>query len=101
MAANLRALGNYLVVMQGEKAAERKGILLPETAREASNKAEVVAAGPNVQNIKVGDTVLIPLMTLARLAHTQVCDFMIDDKPALVLDANDVAVVWPSNTDEE
>lgn len=97
----MRALGNYLVVMQGEKAAERKGILLPDTAQETSNKAEVLAVGPDVKNIKVGDTVLIPLMVLVRLSHTQVCDLMIDDKPALVLDANDVAVVWPAETGEE
>ena len=94
----MRALGNYLVVMPGEKASERKGILLPESAQEQSNQAEVVAVGPDVKHIAVGDTILIPMMTMARVAHTQAVDLMIEDKPALVLKEEDVAVVWPRET---
>jgi len=88
-------LGNYLVVIEGEKLTERRGIVLPESAQENSSKAEVIAVGPDVKNIEVGDVVLIPLPVLARLAHTHICDLMVDDKPALVLQEPDVAVVWP------
>jgi co-chaperonin GroES (HSP10) len=90
----MKVLGNNLVVVQGEKQSERKGILLPDAAQEASNRAEVIAIGPGVQQIDVGDHVLIPLMTLARLAHTHICDLMVNDKPALVLKEDEVAVVW-------
>ena len=92
----MRALGSFLVVMPGEKASERKGILLPESAQEQSNRAEVVAVGPDVKNIAVGDTILIPMIALARVAHTQAVDLMIEDKPALVLSEADIAVVWPA-----
>jgi len=91
----MQALGSFLVVMPGEKASERKGIFLPESAQEQSNRAEVVAVGPDVKHIAVGDTILIPMMTLARVARTQAVDLMIEDKPALVLSEADIAVVWP------
>jgi co-chaperonin GroES (HSP10) len=91
----MKALADFVVVMQGEKATERKGILLPDVAREQSNRAEVVAIGPKVTTIAVGDTVLIPLLTLMRINSTHVCDLMIDDRPALVLKEEDIAVVWP------
>jgi co-chaperonin GroES (HSP10) len=91
----MKALGEFIVVMQGEKASERKGIFLPDSAQEQSNKAEVIAVGPDVKHIKVGDTILIPLLTLMRVANTHICDLMIDDRPALVLKEEDVAVVWP------
>jgi len=89
--------GNNIVVMQGEKAGERKGILLPDSAQEAATIGEVIAVGPEVVDIEVGDTILIPLIVQMRLMHTQVCDMVIEDKPALVIDAKDVAVVWPKD----
>lgn len=91
----MQAMGDFIVVMPGEAASERKGILLPAAAREQSNRAEVVAVGPEVKNIRCGDMVLVPLGVLARVAHTQTVDMMIDDKPALIMQEKDVAVVWP------
>ena len=94
----MKALADYLVVMEGEKAQERKGILLPDSAQERSNRGTVVAVGPDVKHINVGDTILIPLGVLMRLAHTKVCDLMIDDKAALIMQEKDVAVVWPAES---
>ncbi len=38
-------------------------------------------------------------MTQMRLSQTKCCDLMIDDKPAVVVKAEDIAVVWPKDSD--
>ncbi len=91
----MKCLGNSLVVVQGKKQSERKGILLPDTVQEDSNTGEVVAIGPGVQTIDVGDTVLIPVSTYVRIMHTQKFDLMVEEKPAVVLKEEDVQVIWP------
>jgi co-chaperonin GroES (HSP10) len=91
----MQALQDYIVVMEGEKAKERKGIILPDSAQEHSNKAEVIAVGPDVRMIEVGDTILLPMDTILRVMTTHTADLMIDDKPAFVVKEGDVAVYWP------
>ena len=91
----MHVLGNNIVVIQGKKQSQRGNIVLPDTAQEDSPTGEVLAVGPDVKAIRPGDTVLIPLFTYARVIQTKRFDLMIEDKPALVIDAKDVAVVWP------
>jgi co-chaperonin GroES (HSP10) len=95
---NMKCLNDFVVAIPGEKETQKKGILLPEGAQEDSPIAEVVAVGGFAEadyGINVGDHILIPLMTQMRLMQTKCCDLMIDDKPAIVVKAEDVAVVWP------
>jgi len=91
----MKCLGNNLVVIQGQKQSERRGILLPDSAQEDSPLAEVIAIGPGVQTIDVGDHVLIPMMTWLRVVHASRFDFEVGGKPALVLKEDEVQVVWP------
>jgi co-chaperonin GroES (HSP10) len=92
-------LGNNLVVVRGAKQGERRGILLPDTAQEESNTAEVIAIGPDVKYIRVGDTILVPMLTYVRVMQTRTFDLTVsvagEEKPALVIKEEDVAVVWP------
>ncbi len=95
----MKVLGNNLVVVQGEKQSERKGILLPDTAQEENCRGEVIAIGPGVQTIDVGDSVLIPLTTYARIMRMKAFDFAVtingEEKPAVVIPEDEIAVVWP------
>lgn len=94
----MKALSTFVVIQPGEKAKERKGILLPESVQEDPTMATVVAVGPDVTTVAEGDAVLIPLMTQMRLMHSGgVVDFFIDERPALVVKEEDIAVVWPKN----
>lgn len=101
----MRCLGNSLVIVQGQKQSERKGILLSDSAQEDSNTGEVVAIGPNVQTIDVGDTVLIPGNTYVRIMHTGKFDLMVnvsgEEKPAMVLREDEIQVMWPKGEDPE
>ena len=92
--SDMKCLHDNLVIIRGENQSERKGILLPEGAREESNVGEVICIGPGVQQIDVGDTVLVPLLAMMRVKQTGIFDLMVDEKPALVLRESDVAVVW-------
>ena len=93
---NMRCLNDFVVAMPGEKPKEKKGILLPDGADLGDSPvAEVVAVGDDVMYIQPGDTILIPLMTQMRMMSTKTCDMLIDDKPAIVVSASDIAVVWP------
>ncbi len=52
-------LGYRVVAKQVEKTSKTKsGFYLPEEAKEAPEIAEVIAVGPKVKDIKVGDKVL-------------------------------------------
>ena len=93
--SKLQAKRDFIVAIPGQKQSERKGILLPESAQESSPIAEVYAIGPNVQTIDVGDSILIPLLTQMRMMQTKVCDLLVDEKPAIIVKEEDVAVVWP------
>ena len=91
----MKCLHDNVVLIRGENQTERKGILLPDSAQEESNTGEVICVGPDVKDIKVGDTVLVPLLTFMRVMSTKQVDLFIDGKPALVVKEEDIAVVWP------
>ncbi|NOQ21627.1 MAG: hypothetical protein GQ565_03110 [Candidatus Aegiribacteria sp.] len=91
----MRCLHDNIVLIRGKNVTERKGILLSDSAQEESNTGEVICIGPDVKSIQVGDTVLVPLLTFMRVMSTKQVDLMVNDKPALVVKEEDIAVVWP------
>ena len=93
----MNCLHDNIIVVCGENQSERGGILLPDSAQEESNRGEVICIGPDVKSLKVGDTVLVPLLAMMRVKQTGIFDLTIDEKPALVLNESDVAVVWPQD----
>jgi len=57
----IKPLGNRILVKPDTDAAETVGgIYLPDSAKEKPQQGKVVAIGPDVENVKKGDTVLIP-----------------------------------------
>ena len=59
MSAPLQPLGDYIVA-QNEEAKNKtaSGIYLPDNAQEKPKTAKVVAAGPQAQQVKVGDRIV-------------------------------------------
>lgn len=59
MSAPLHPLGDY-VVAQSEEAETKtaSGLYLPDKAQEKPKVAKVVAVGPTVQQLKVGDRIV-------------------------------------------
>ena len=54
-------LGDRLLVKPDDAAAEQQGgIYLPDSAQEKPQNGTVVAVGPDVENVKKGDRVLLP-----------------------------------------
>lgn len=99
--SKLQARGEFIVALPGKKQNERRGILLPDSAQEDSPIAEVYAVGPDVKTVKVGDSILIPMLTQMRMIQTKYCDLFVDEKPAIVVKEEDVAVVWPKAAEGE
>ncbi len=65
--ANLKPLGNRVVVQRSKAQTSKGGILLPDSAQEKPREGQIVAAGPGKMNengqvdplaVKVGDRVL-------------------------------------------
>jgi chaperonin GroES len=59
MGVNIHPLSDY-VVAQNEKAESKtaSGLYLPDNAKEQPKTAKVVAAGPAVAQVKVGDRII-------------------------------------------
>jgi chaperonin GroES len=56
---NFKPLGDRLLVKTVEEAnTTASGIIIPDNAKEKPNRAEVVAVGNEVEDVKVGDTVV-------------------------------------------
>lgn len=81
----VKPLGERLLIkpVKEEKKTEG-GIVLPDTAKEKPQKAEVVAIGDKVEdlNVQVGDKVIF-----AKYAGTEI---KIDDEDYILIDANDI-----------
>lgn len=57
--SKLTPLGHRVVAKQVEKTGKTKsGFYLPEDAKEAPEMAEVLAVGPKVKDVKVGDMII-------------------------------------------
>jgi chaperonin GroES len=91
----LKPLGDRIVVKPiAEEERTKGGIVLPDTAKEKPQEAEVVAVGPGARNekgdripmeVKVGDRVIY-----AKYAGTE---FKQDDEEYLILRESDVLAV--------
>jgi chaperonin GroES len=59
MGVNIQPLGDY-VVAQDEEAESKtaSGLYLPENAKEKPKTAKIVAVGPAVKQVKVGDRII-------------------------------------------
>lgn len=81
----VKPLGERLLIkpIKEEKKTEG-GIVLPDTAKEKPQKAEVVAVGDKVEDldVQVGDKVIF-----AKYAGTEI---KIDDEDYIIIDANDI-----------
>ncbi|MDI3472695.1 MAG: chaperonin GroES [Thermotogaceae bacterium] len=81
----VKPLGERLLIkpIKEEKKTEG-GIVLPDTAKEKPQKAEVVAVGDKVEDldIQVGDKVIF-----AKYAGTEI---KIEDEDYIIIDANDI-----------
>lgn len=59
MAAKIKPLADRVVAEPVEaKAKTASGLYLPDNAQEKPKVAKVVAVGPDVKNVKVGDSIL-------------------------------------------
>ncbi|MBA1437538.1 MAG: co-chaperone GroES [Epsilonproteobacteria bacterium] len=80
---NFKPLGERLLVKTVEEAnTTSSGIIIPDNAKEKPNRAEVVAAGGDVEDVKVGDTVVY-----GKYAGTQLA---LDGQDYIVLELSDV-----------
>lgn len=64
MSAPLQPLSDYIVAV-GEEAETKtaSGLYLPDKAQEKPKTAKVVAVGPNVKQLKVGDRIIYKSFT--------------------------------------
>ena len=59
MSAPLHPLSDYVVATSEEAAAKTAaGLYLPENAKEKPKTAKIVAVGPSVKQVKVGDQIV-------------------------------------------
>ena len=88
MKEEIRPLGGRVLArLVAEESVTKGGLVIPDTAREKPQRAEVVAVGDDEEMIKVapGDLVLF-----ARYAGT---DLRLDGADYLILDASDLLAV--------
>ncbi len=59
MATNIKPLGARVLIERAEvKEKTASGIIIPDSAKESQNRGKVLAIGKDVEDVKVGDTVL-------------------------------------------
>ena len=80
---NFKPLGDRLLVKTVEEAnTTASGIIIPDNAKEKPNRAEVVAIGSEVEDVKVGDTVVY-----GKYSGTEL---VLDGSDYIVLELSDV-----------
>lgn len=59
MSSPIKPLADRIVAVREEAQTKTaSGLYLPETAKEKPTLAKVVAIGPNVENVKIGDRIV-------------------------------------------
>jgi len=96
----MECLGNNVVIVREKSADVERGIVLPDSAKKESKRGQVVCAGPECKRLKVGDKILVPLLTMMRVMQTGAFDLEYEGEPALVVKEEDVAVVWTSDMED-
>ncbi len=92
---NLKPLGDRIVVKVVEELERTKsGIVLPDTAKEKPQEAEVIAVGPGARNEK-GDRVPMEVKAGDRVIFAKYSgtEFKQDDEEYLILREGDVLAV--------
>jgi chaperonin GroES len=93
-AINIRPLGDRILVKRVEEEVQRGGIIIPDTAKEKSQQAEVIAVGPGKlfegsrrwpMSVKSGDWILI-----GRYSGTEIT---IEGEECLILREDDILAV--------
>jgi chaperonin GroES len=80
---NFKPLGERLLVKSVEESnTTASGIIIPDNAKEKPNRAEVVAVGSDVEDVKVSDTVVY-----GKYAGTELA---LDGQDYIVLELSDV-----------
>lgn len=92
----MKCLGNNVVIVREQAAADVNGIVLPDSAKKESRRGQIVCVGPDCE-LNVGDKVLVPLLTMMRVMQTGAFDLEYRGEPALVVKEEDIAVVWTPN----
>jgi len=78
------AVGRRVIALREKSPEEVGGILIPEQAREQQKEAIVFDVGPDCQQIKKGDRILIPYQTGT--------DFTLNGMEAVVILEEDVQI---------
>lgn len=81
---NIKPLGKRILVKRTKAPSTKGGIILPETAQEKPKSGEVMAVGPENEEIKVGESVLF-----GSYAGTQIKTDHPDDE-FLILNEEDI-----------
>jgi len=80
---NFTPLGERLLVKSVEESnTTASGIIIPDNAKEKPNRAEVIAVSNEVEDVKVGDTIVY-----GKYAGTEL---VLDGTEYIVLDLSDV-----------
>jgi len=80
---NFKPLGDRILVKTVEESnTTASGIIIPDNAKEKPNRAEVIAIGTDVEDVKVGDTVVY-----GKYSGTEL---VLDGSDYIVLEVSDV-----------
>ncbi len=80
---NFKPLGDRILVKTVEESnTTASGIIIPDNAKEKPNRAEVIAIGTDVEDVKVGDTVVY-----GKYSGTEL---VLDGNDYIVLEVSDV-----------
>jgi co-chaperonin GroES (HSP10) len=66
----MKCLHNNVVIVREKSIDQEKGILLPDSAKKESKRGQIICAGPDCKDLKVGDKILVPLLTMMRVMQT-------------------------------
>jgi co-chaperonin GroES (HSP10) len=77
---------NIAVVRLKSKLESESGIIIESTRSIGADKAKVISVGPLVDEVKVGDTILID--------WSKVRQMMVENNPVFVLSQKDVTAVF-------
>ena len=90
----IRLLGNRVMLKQLEAEATSGGILLPETAQEKPQRAEVIAVGEG-ERLDSGEMVAVPVKAGDVVVYAKYggAELSVDGEDYLVMDADQIYAV--------
>jgi len=99
---NMKALHDYVILgLGGKDTRSVGGIFIPADAQEVSDKCTVLAVGPEVGTLKVGDVVQKPDVTAVKFRKGVGFDFELPDgTQCITVKEEDVAVIWVESDEQ-